>query len=321
MSLKDKILELLNNSCGKYVSGEYLSEHFSVSRNAVWKAINSLRSSGYNISAVTNKGYMLDKAGAFSKSSVLKYLKSPLRIEFKNQVSSTNEEAVLMGRNGEPEGYVCIADYQSEGRGRKGRKFFSPASTGSYFSILLRPNINMSESLLITTASAAAISLAVEEVLGVSAGIKWVNDIYAEDKKVAGILTEAFFNVESGSLDYAVTGIGINIYNPEEYPEFIKNKAGALIKEGDISHNIRSMLTASIIDKFWYFYKNIHKKEFIDIYKSRSLVTGRHIIVENNGLKRQAFADFIDDNCRLNVTYDNGEKGILSSGEVSLMVV
>lgn len=116
-----------------------------------------------------------------------------------------------------PEGYVIIANGQTEGRGRRGRSFYSPVDTGIYLSILLRPKeIATNELTNLTSMAAVAACETIEEVSGQTPGIKWVNDIYIDGRKVSGILTEASISMENGSVEYVVVGIGFNVYLPED---------------------------------------------------------------------------------------------------------
>ena len=224
MKLKEKILNLLNKKETEFISGQYLAEVFNVSRNAVWKAVNSLRQDGYNIYAVQNKGYTLDGSGIFTGEIIKSYMQSPVKIEYIPTVTSTNDIIMEYGRNGREEFTAVVADSQSHGRGRKGRIFYSPDNAGTYFSILLRPNLHFSESLYITTAAAAAVTEAIKQLYNIDTEIKWVNDIYYKGKKICGILTEAHIDMESGTIDYAALGIGINIFEPEKnYHKDIKN--------------------------------------------------------------------------------------------------
>jgi BirA family biotin operon repressor/biotin-[acetyl-CoA-carboxylase] ligase len=133
-------------------------------------------------------------------------------IECYKTLSSTNTLLKQKAEAGEKEGKVAIAETQSGGKGRLGRSFFSPMGTGIYMSILLRPQLEMENAVLITTLAAVCVAQAVENVTDKQTGIKWVNDIYYNGKKICGILTEAGCDCENGRLNYAVLGIGIKVY-------------------------------------------------------------------------------------------------------------
>lgn len=319
MKLKEKILNLLNEKETEFISGQYLAELFSVSRNAVWKAVNSLRQDGYNIYAVQNKGYTLDGCSIFTGEVIKSYLQSPVKIGYIPNVTSTNDVIMEYGRKGSEEFIAVVADSQSNGRGRKGRIFYSPDNAGTYFSILLKPNVHFSESLYITTAAAAAVTEAIKQLYDIDTEIKWVNDIYYNGKKICGILTEAHVDMESGTVDYAALGIGINIFEPEEsYHQDIKNIAGAAFSRSMFDNKIRCEITAKVIDIFYEYYKNLSNMTFLHTYKSRSFLTGKNVTVEKDGIIQKAFVKGIDDKCRLQVLFENGIEENLLSCEVSL---
>lgn len=154
------------------------------------------------------------------------------KIQVVDSIDSTNEalkrlvkEAKASGGEHSVDvlhGTVVIAKHQTAGKGRRGRSFYSPEDTGLYMSILFKPEVKMEQMVRITTMAAAAVSCAIEKVSGKKTEIKWVNDIYADGKKVVGILTEA-------GPDYAILGIGVNLWEPKGgFPEEIRNIAGAL---------------------------------------------------------------------------------------------
>ena len=173
--------------------------------------------------------------------------------------------------------------------------------------------------VLITTAAAVAISKAIDEVSGKSSGIKWVNDIYINGKKVCGILAEAGFNQIESKLDYVVLGIGINVYTPEGgFPEDIKDIADAVFPEKQ--EEMRSLLCAKILDNFYEIYINLYQKEYVEEYISRSVVIGKEIKVISNGTETDAICTGIDKECHLLVKYKDGTEDSLSTGEISIKI-
>lgn len=324
MNIKDKTLTFLENNKGNYISGAKLAEELSVSRNSIWKSIKSLQEDGYNICAVTNKGYCLSlDTDILSSQSISKYLSKDsddFNITVYKTLPSTNSAIKDLAIKGYKEGTVIIAEEQTEGRGRFGRKFYSPKGTGIYMSILLRPQISASESFLITTAAAVAVSSAIEAVSGKEAKIKWVNDIYCDNKKVCGILTEASLDLESGGLEYAVLGIGINVKTPEMgFPEEIKDIASEIFDNETFDlKDIRSKLVAEVLEGFWNYYKNIEQKTFLVAYKTRSLLIDKEVFITSRNFSKKAIVLDIDDECRLKVRMEDGSIQFLSSGEVSV---
>lgn len=336
MKIKDQILALFEENKGKFFSGEELAGSLSVSRAAVWKAVNTLRNEGYAIDAVTNKGYCMSvNTDILSPQGIRKYLKESnkgLELLVFSTVSSTNSVVKERAGNGCAEGLVVISNEQTEGRGRRGRSFFSPDGTGVYLSLLLRPKqFTAEQATKITTMAAVAMCEAIEEVSGEQALIKWVNDIYVHGKKVCGILTEASFDMESGLLDYAVLGVGVNVYKPREgFPEEIRERAGAVFENtGDDRKN---RLVAAFLNRFMEYYEAKNSvagnqanaeavagaNDYIKKYRERSLAIGQEIVVLSGNQSRNATAYGVDEECRLLVRYEDGETESLSSGEISI---
>ena len=323
MSVKDEVLKELENNKGDYISGGQLADNLGVSRNSVWKAIKALEKSGYEINAIPNKGYCLaEKNDILSSYSIKQHLKNPhLDISVFSSVTSTNTILKEMAEQGAKEGTVIIAEEQTAGRGRTGKQFYSPKGTGIYISILLRPDIPAEESLFLTTSAAVATARAIEDVSDKRALIKWVNDIYLEDKKTCGILTEGAFNVETGKLDYAIVGIGINVCIPDGgFPDNIKYIATAIFDKQTDSINKRSILIANLLDYFMEYYKDFKSKSYVKEYIERSMIIGKTITVIEGSKTSVAKAIDIDKNCRLKVQFEDGTTKWLSSGEVSTKI-
>ncbi len=323
MSVKDEVLKELENNKGDYISGGQLADNLGVSRNSVWKAIKALEKSGYEINAIPNKGYCLaEKNDILSSYSIKQHLKNPhLDISVFSSVTSTNTILKEMAEQGAKEGTVIIAEEQTAGRGRTGKQFYSPKGTGIYISILLRPDIPAEESLFLTTSAAVATARAIEDVSDKRALIKWVNDIYLEDKKTCGILTEGAFNVETGKLDYAIVGIGINVCIPDGgFPDNIKDIATAIFDKQTDSINKRSILIANLLDYFMEYYKDFKSKSYVKEYIERSMIIGKTITVIEGSKTSIAKAIDIDKNCRLKVQFEDGTTKWLSSGEVSTKI-
>ncbi|MFE4712665.1 MULTISPECIES: biotin--[acetyl-CoA-carboxylase] ligase [unclassified Paenibacillus] len=325
MTVKERILALLDGNRGEYISGEEIAGQLSVTRSAVWKSIKSLQNEGYSITAVTNKGYSLspntDILSAVAISNYLNMECNNLHIEVLKTVPSTNESVKKLALNGAAEGIVILSEEQTAGRGRKSRQFFSPSGTGIYMSILLRPKISAQDSFLLTTSAAVAVSMAIESVAHKDTQIKWVNDVFMDGKKVCGILTEAALSVESGWLDYAVLGIGINVSLPSHgFPEEITDIATSVFSDDKNSGDLRNRLAAEILNNFMVFYTRLTDRLFLPEYKKRIFFLGKAVTVLKENKQCQATAIDIDDNCRLKVRYENGDEEYLSSGEVSIKV-
>lgn len=322
MNVKDEVLKQLEEHKGEYISGGELASALGVSRNAIWKSIKNLEKNGYKIDAIPNRGYCLTTQNdILSTQSISQYLNCDLDVHVYKSISSTNTVLKEKAEQGARHGTVLVAEEQTLGRGRMGKKFYSPAGTGIYLSILLRPEIPAGEALFLTTSAAVATAKAIESISDKKAEIKWVNDIYIENKKVCGILTEAAFNMESGKLDYAIVGIGINVCFPDGgFPDEISSIATAVFDKDSDSVNKRSILVANLLNYFMDYYNNFDSKKYVNEYINRSMIIGREISVINGSETLDATALKIDKSCRLKVRFNDGTEKWLNSGEVSIKV-
>lgn len=327
MKLKEQVLLILMSSKGDYISGEDISKQLYVSRNAVWKAINTLRADGFIIDAVPNKGYLLSggetddftRYGKLRIKQLLKKTAADADITIKDKVTSTNTLLRSSAENGAPDKTVLIANEQTKGRGRHGKSFYSPADSGIYMSILLRPEFKADKAFFITAGAAVSVVRAIKKICGIDAGIKWVNDIMLDGKKVCGILTEAVTDFESGSLQYAVMGLGINISRPRGgFPSEISDIASSLYSDKVAGNELKCSLSAEILNNFFDIYSHTSIEKLIDEYKRYSVVLGKRIKVISSNEEYYATAIDIDTNARLIVKDNTGNTHTLSSAEVSV---
>lgn len=324
MGTKEQLLELFENNKGEFLSGEEIAKQLSVSRSAVWKAVKALRDKGYKIEAVSNRGYSLTlDTDILSVQGIRKYLSglcSDMDIQVYPELVSTNTAVRERAADGAQEGLVVIANSQSGGRGRFGRNFYSPSDTGLYMSLLVRPShCPAKDAVKLTTLAAVAVCEAIEAVSGEKAEIKWVNDVYIAGKKVCGILTEASFSMEDGFLEYAVIGIGTNVFAPKDgFPKELKDIAGAVFQTP--RSDGKNHLAAEILNRFMLYYKTDKKQNYGENYRRRSFVIGKDINVCLADNIRKARALDVDEECRLVVQYENGETDRLSSGEISIRI-
>lgn len=322
MRVKEQVLKELEEHKGMYISGGDLSKTLDVSRNAIWKSIKSLEKDGYLIHAVPNRGYCLDSQNdILSPSGIRKYLKYDLAVEVYECVTSTNTVLKEKAASGAAHGTVIVAKEQSLGKGRTGKSFFSPKGTGIYFSVLVRPDIPAEEALFLTTSAAVATANAIEAVSDKKAQIKWVNDVYIAEKKVCGILTEAAFNTETGMLDYAVVGIGINVCPPHEgFPLEIDRIATSVFDRPEDAADKKSILIATVLNYFFDCYNDFEHKHYVREYIERSMIIGKEISMISGSKTTDAVALEIDERCRLKVRLSDGTEQWLHSGEVSIKV-
>lgn len=323
MIVKNQLVELFENNRQRYISGNEIAEKFGVSRTAVWKMINRLRNEGYEIEAVGSKGYRLtNENDVISEAGIEKYLKEysgAFEFDIYDVTESTNNVIKQKASSGKKEGFVAVALRQTGGKGRLGRNFISLEGTGVYFSLLLNPKIPIEEMTLITAAAAVAVCRAAERISDVKADIKWVNDVYADGKKTTGILTEASFGGEMGTLDYVVLGIGINLYTPEGgFPEEIADKAGGFFKSRIT--DVRNKMIAFVLEEFYKIYHRFEDKSFVNEYIERSFVIGKEIVVTVGGKEICSGRVLgIDSSCRLEVLTEDGRAEVINSGEVSII--
>ena len=317
---KERLVKMLAENRGSYLSGSRIAEQLGITRAAVWKQIRSLMAEGYEIDAVTNRGYCLgDRSDVITKEGLLAALGpegARYTLEVHDSITSTN--TVLKERaESLPDWYVIVSGRQTAGRGRIGRSFYSPEATGIYLSVLLRPDLPAEQSVRITTAAAVAACRAIEETTDRTPGIKWVNDVFVEGRKVCGILTEGSLNLETGGLDWVVMGIGFNVYEPENgFPEEIREIAGPVAAER--AGDLRVRLAGAFLRHFGKVCDSLAEASFAEEYRKRSIVTGQKILVLRGGQEIPAFAEGIDEECRLRVRFEDGREVLLSSGEVSI---
>ncbi len=240
---------------------------------------------------------------------------SDIIIKCRDEVTSTS---TVLKENDDGKNRALIAMSQSAGRGRLGRSFFSPRDTGLYLSLRVNVSgLSPEKLMLITPAAAVAVCEAIEKFGCKPLGIKWVNDIILDSRKVCGILTEAvtLTNGDTG----IIIGIGINMYQPDGgFPPEISSVAGHVFDKQ--RENLRNDIAADFINGFTKIIADIDNANFIDEYKKRSCVLGKQINVFRIGseIPRTALAVDIDDRCRLLVRYDDGSSETLYSGEISI---
>ena len=241
-----------------------------------------------------------------------------IEINILDSVTSTNTLLKEQGKI-KSEFYTVIASSQTGGRGRLGRSFYSPESSGVYFSVLLKPDLEIAKAILITTAAAVAVTRALEFLGCDNSQIKWVNDVFVNNKKVCGILTESVINTETKKIDFAVLGVGINLVKPnEDFPEDIKNIAGAVFS--DEKPFVKENFVAEFLNEFYKIYKNLNDAEFMGEYKDKCFCIGKEISVISGDSVRQGTAISIDDNARLLVKFSDNHEEFINSGEISIKI-
>jgi BirA family biotin operon repressor/biotin-[acetyl-CoA-carboxylase] ligase len=251
---------------------------------------------------------------ALSAEAIASFLRNDVCVRVFDNIDSTNNEAKRMLERGFSGFAVIAAEAQTGGRGRLGRSFYSPESTGLYFTVIVPPCFPAEQATLLTPAAAVATVRVLEKISGAKLKIKWVNDIYKGGKKICGILAEAVLDMEKGGFCGFAVGIGINL-STEDFPEEIADIAASLKTDAD-----RNEIAASIAQELFAFAKNLSVREFLAEYREHSYVTGKEIYFIKDGEKQNALALGIDDDGGLTVRLENGEVTTLRGGEISVRI-
>ena len=319
MTAKEQILKRLRES-GGFISGEELSGLLHVTRAAVWKNINLLREEGYQIDSGTNRGYRLvacpDRYSADEISAGLETELLGKNIFCYDSIDSTNEEAKRRALAGAPSGSLFIAEQQTGGKGRLGRSWVSPAGTGMWFSVLLRPGVLPMRISATTLLSGLAVCGAIREVTGCQALVKWPNDIVSGTKKVCGILTE--MSAEMERVESVVIGIGINA-NSTAFPENLREK-GTSIRLETGKPVRRITLLQEILRRLEKLLKEnavALTPAFLEEYKACCASLGKLVGFQRNGRQMTGTAVDISPEGELIVRLPNGSLETVFSGEVN----
>lgn len=319
-----ELLSMLREA-DSHVSGQELCEHFGVSRNAIWKTINQLREDGYSIEAVSNKGYVLketpDILSEAEISSRLTTKWAARTLYYYAETDSTNIRIRHLAEEGAEEGCLAVADVQTAGRGRRGRSWITPAGEAIMMSLLLKPQIRPETAPMLTLVMALAVCSAIEEETGLSAQIKWPNDIVVDNHKVCGILTE--MNMESDYIRDVVIGIGINTNQPtsDSFAEEFREHATSLrIECGHIVN--RASLIANCMLKLEQLYDAFAKTNDLSLlqeeYAAHLINIGKGVKVMDPQGEYEGIACGINNKGELMVERGDGTTSLVYAGEVSV---
>lgn len=262
------IVEMLKNAGEDFLSGERIADKLGISRTAVWKHIQTLRSNGYEIISSERCGYKLkDAPDLLLPSEIQIGLNTKIigkEMHYKPSVDSTNRLAKALAYHGAADGAIVVAEEQLGGKGRLERSFYSPRNKGIWFSVIMRPKFLPYEAPKCTLMAAVAVAEAMKR-FDLRAEIKWPNDIMHDGRKLVGILTE--MTCELSRINYIVVGVGINVnISRDEFPEEIRPVAASLSEiNGEPLSRVK--LFRAVIEEFDKLYLKINESGFDEVLK------------------------------------------------------
>ncbi len=318
------ILKMLAKNPAGHVSGENLARAIGTSRAAVWKRIDKLRDFGFDIKGDTARGYVLEGIEDLIKPDLIrKKLETRFvgkKIVYKHVTGSTNEDAFKLALEGKPEGTCVIADVQTAGRGRLGRSWLAPAASGVLTSVIFRPKVPPQTATLLTLAAGVAAARAVKHVTELEPWIKWPNDLYIKNRKLAGILTE--MNAELDRVHFVIVGIGINVNIERKiFPEEIHKAATSLMIEARREIN-RNQLIAALYHEMERAYLRLIErgaKLIVEQWEDIAKVHGRRIKASMiDGRKVQGVALGLSSDGTLLVEDKRGKVRHITAGDVEV---
>ena len=310
MKTYERVYEILAKS-PDFVTGESLAKELGISRTATLEShsvTSGSRCCYYK--CPSKKGYHLEKGDILLSQEISKQLNFP--VYFNPDSTSTQLDAKHGMERQDPAPSLYLASNQGSAKGRFERHFHTSPHGGIYMSIHLKPNCHFSELPPYTMMVAASIVKAIQRLTGIDTDIKWVNDIYLNNKKIAGILTEAISSIESGCITDVIIGVGLN-FSISDFPEEIATKATSLFQ------NERPTITRNqLISEIWKLFLTIPTTDLVKVYKEKSLVLDKQVTFEQSGKAYSGIAKEIGDKGQLLVLTDDGQEKWLSAGEVSL---
>jgi BirA family biotin operon repressor/biotin-[acetyl-CoA-carboxylase] ligase len=316
--IREKILEFLRRK-KEHVSGEEIIHQLKISRQALWQHINDLRDSGYDIAAVPHLGYRLeslpDRMLPFEIEEKLNTRFIGRKIQYLERCSSTMDVAMQLASDDPEEGTIVLAEAQIKGRGRLGRHWVSPKYKGIYFTLILKPEVSPGQSSIFTFLAAVAVCEAVKAVTGITASIKWPNDILIDNKKLGGILTE--IEAEPDRVHFVFLGIGLNVNN--EGRELLKGAISLKVAGGGEQKFSRVELLQEVlrrIEENYILFKNKGSFAVLDKWKKLNITLGRMVKIFSLNDHVQGLAVDIDADGALLVRRDSGKVQKFMSGDV-----
>lgn len=281
---KTTIVEMLRNAGENFISGESIAGELGISRTAVWKHIQALRDSGYEILSRERRGYKLkDAPDLLLPSEIQIGLDTEIvgkEMNYYPSVDSTNRVAKKLAYHGAADGAIVVAEEQTGGKGRLDRNFFSPRGKGIWFSVILRPNFLPKDAPKCTLLAAVAVAEAMAR-FNLKPEIKWPNDIMHDGRKLVGILTE--MTGEIGKITYLVIGVGINVnISRDEFPEDLRGIATSLTEMNGGEELPRVYLLRAVLEEFDKLYREVTASGFdkvLERWKKYNFTLGKNVRV------------------------------------------
>jgi BirA family biotin operon repressor/biotin-[acetyl-CoA-carboxylase] ligase len=313
-------------AAGGAVSGEALSHELAVSRMAICKAVAHLRVLGCEIDSAPHRGYQLvqstDQPAAFAVQPLLRTAELGRHWVYEFQLPSTNRTAAELAVAGAPPGLVVVADAQTQGQGRMGRHWHSPAGRNLYVSVLLRPSVPPVRVPQISLLAALALRRALLALCpALPVGVKWPNDLWVGGRKLAGVLCE--MDAEVDRVRHVVVGLGLNVnLTADEWPEALAGRATSLRIESGRPWPRPQVLGAFLnalepLLREWEAADDLGP--FLGELDQASVLRGRRIRVECGQRTSEGVAAGIALDGRLRLRADGGDELLLSSGDAHLL--
>ncbi len=317
----DRLVHLLVRNATVVVPGPKIAAEIGVSRSTVWEWIGKLRELGVAIKGHPRHGYQLEKLPDILAPSLVRAELPSAEIGHKVihyfRIDSTNSAALELGAQAAPHGTVVIAEEQTAGRGRLGRKWYSEKSRGIYASIILRPPLAPATAPILTLLAGVAAHSAVRAATGLSGDIRWPNDLMINGKKVCGILTE--MRAEVDRLHMVVLGIGINV-NQISMPDELREIATSLALEGGRYYSRLHLLAELLrdIERYYHMLLNEGSAAILREWSAASsYAEGKRVRVKASGDDYSAVTSGLDAGGALKVCRDDGRQELLVAGEIT----
>ncbi len=322
-SKQKQILSVLAD--GQFHSGTELADKINVTRSAICKHVNKLSELGLEICAVTGKGYRLEQAFQFlSTQQIKQHLNASTQLlitqlDLHDVIQSTNSHLVDLSKKETRNGVVCLAEFQSGGRGRRGRTWVSPFGSNIYLSILWNYQNGAASINGLSLAVGVAVVRALKRLGIEGVGLKWPNDIYWQDKKLAGILIEV--SGEANGPCSAVIGLGLNLYLPKESAKAITQEwidLNQIMSEN--SSKIRNSLVAELLNQLMPVIANFEEdtlSNYLDDWRMYDCMKGKEVDIYIGEHSFSGIVEGIDENGLLLLSDKDGKLKTFASGEVS----